>query len=85
MHLVRLSLTLFSQRYVPKLHSLKWQKDLNPQINDANSQSNGHTQVQHSHLQVGIQNFFSNYIQLLSSRQKRRVKLLTYQTEAADV
>ncbi|XP_075897309.1 kell blood group glycoprotein isoform X2 [Nelusetta ayraudi] len=34
---------------------------------------------------VGTQSFFSNYIQLLSSRQKRRVKLLSERTEAADV
>lgn len=66
---------------MPNLYSFKWQKNMN----FLNSQSKENAQLQHSHPQVNTQSFFSNYIQLLSSRQKRRVKLLTGQTEAADV
>lgn len=34
---------------------------------------------------VSTRSFFSNYVQLLSLWQKRRTRLLTEQTEAADV
>ncbi|XP_068614007.1 kell blood group glycoprotein [Brachionichthys hirsutus] len=38
-----------------------------------------------SKVSVGTQNFFSSYVQLLSLWQRRRSKLLTEQTDAADI
>ncbi|XP_034409650.1 kell blood group glycoprotein isoform X2 [Cyclopterus lumpus] len=81
-----------------KLHELKWtdQKSLRFVMKKVQSliprlwttkeiSSEAELDLLFSKVTVGTNSFFSNYVQLLSLWQKRRIKLLTEKAEAADI
>ncbi|XP_040900112.1 kell blood group glycoprotein [Toxotes jaculatrix] len=80
-----------------KLHELKWTdqksflsfmkkvQSLIPRLSTTNLSSEAELDLLFSEVSVSTHSFFSNYVQLLSLWQKRRRKLLTEQTETADI